>query len=331
MKKTSFVPVLLSAVLCLGAVAADKLAIAEPVNKGGMTAQEIEAVWNMLEASVDGGFDLISRGALKSMMTEIGLTASSDLVNLNSTQKARLGEIKTVKYLLVPTVSKFGTRINLSLIMVDSSTGSIDPDRKASETFTSLDELSDKLKDTLAEIGLGTAVKKRGISAVLSPVIKLQNAPAFLADEFNTGLEEALMNGGVRLHNLQSVGNILRKNNIGSLSEVEPAMFRRIGELLRADYLIQARITRFSCVAKKVYVEVTRQYTTFCIGNIGGDLRIVSAQTGEVAATFRFQERVDFDDITEDTDDWTPRDYCKYLIDKSLPQVSKKVIAKLKQ
>ncbi|MBQ9336936.1 MAG: hypothetical protein IJS14_06540 [Lentisphaeria bacterium] len=331
MKKQSVMLFLLSAVLSLGAVAADKLAIAEPVNKGGMNPQEIEAVWSMLEATVDGGFELISRGALKSMMTEIGLTTSSDLVNLNSTQKARLGEVKTVKYLLVPTVSKFGTRINFSLIMVDASTGSIDPEKKASETFSSLDEMADKLKDTLAEIGLGTAVKKRGISAVLAPVIKLADAPPFLADEFNTGLEEALLNGGIRLHNLQSVGNILRKNNIGSLAEVEPAMYRRIGELLRVDYLIQARIDRFSCVVKKVYVEVTRKYTTSCIGNIAGDIRIISAQTGEVAASFRFQKRVDFDDIDDDTDDWTPRDYCHYLIEKSLPLVSKKAIAKLKK
>ena len=55
MKKQSVLPILLSAVLCLGAAAADKLAIAEPVNKGGMSAQDIEAVWGMLEATVDGG------------------------------------------------------------------------------------------------------------------------------------------------------------------------------------------------------------------------------------------------------------------------------------
>ena len=133
MKKIFNTVLLLGTMLCISA--ADRLAIAEPINKGGMKQQDIEAVWSMLEASVDGGFDLISRSALKAMMTEIGLTTSSDLMDLNSAQKARLGEIKTVKYLLVPTVSKFGSRINLSLIMVVSSTGSIDPDKKASETF----------------------------------------------------------------------------------------------------------------------------------------------------------------------------------------------------
>ena len=201
MKKMLFTSILLCLIGVLSA--ADRLAIAEPINKGGMSAQDIEAVWSMLEASTDGGYELISRSALKAMMTEIGLTTSSDLVNLNSVQKARLGEIKTVKYLLVPTVSKIGTRINLSLMVVDSSTGSIDPDKKASEMFQSLDELSDKLKDTLAEIGLGTIAKKRGISALLAPIISARMAPPYLAEDFNVLLEATLLNSGAKLQNLQ--------------------------------------------------------------------------------------------------------------------------------
>ncbi|MBO4647061.1 MAG: hypothetical protein J5806_02775 [Lentisphaeria bacterium] len=330
MKRIFAASLILSAFLCLGAAAADKLAIAEPINKGGLTQADIEAVWSMLESTVDGGYELISRSALKAMMTEIGLTTSSDLVNLNSMQKARLGELKTVKYLLVPTVSKFGSRINFSLIIIDSSTGSIDPDKKTSETYNSLDEMADKLKDTLAEIELGPAIKKRGRSAVLAPMIKLPDAPPFLADEFNTGLEEALLNSGIKLHNLQAVGKILKKNNIDNLYEAEPAMFRRIGDLLRVDYLVQARIDRFSCVVKKTYVKVTRKYVTSCIGNIAGEIRIIAASTGEVVASFRFQKKVDFDDV-DDTDDWSPRDYCSYLIKKALPQVIQKTTAKLKQ
>ena len=323
MKKIFNIVLLLGTMLSVGA--ADRLAIAEPVNKGGMKPEDIEAVWGMLEASVDGGYELISRSALKAMMTEIGLTTSSDLMNLNSSQKARLGEVKTVKYLLVPTVSKFGSRINLALIMVDASTGSIDPDKKASETFNSLDELADKLKDTLAEIGLGTVAKKRGKSAILSPMIKVPRAPGYLAEEFNTLLEAALLNSGAKLQNLQSVARILKKNKIDSLYEVEPAMFRRIGELLRVDYLIQASITRFSCIHKRVYIEVTRRYSVSTIGNIEGNVRIISAQTGDLVNSIPFRLKVDFADV-DDKDDWTPRDYDKYLVDKVIPAVGGAVL-----
>lgn len=328
MKKMLFASILLCAIGLLGA--ADRLAIAEPVNKGGMKAEDIEAVWSMLEASVDGGYELISRSALKAMMTEIGLTTSSDLMNLNSAQKARLGEIKTVKYLLVPTISKFGTRINLSLIMVDSSTGSIDPDKKASETFQSLDELADKLKDTLAEIGLGAAPKKRGISALLAPIISARLAPPYLAEDFNVLLEATLLNSGAKLQNLQYVSRILSKNKIGDLSETEPAMYRRVGELLRVDYLIQPSITRFSCVSQKIYVEVTRSYTTSTTGNIEGNIRIISAQTGNVAGSIPFRLNVDFADV-DGTENWLPRDYNRYLVDRVMPAVAGAVLNVLKK
>ena len=320
----------LGMILSFCSAAADRLAIAEPVNKGGMNAQDIEAVWSMLEASADGGYELISRSALKSMLTEIGLTDSSELVNLNSAQKARMGELKTVKYLLVPTVSKFGSRIHLTLIMIDSSTGSIDPEKKASETYQSLDELADKLKDTLAEIGLGTAAKKRGISALLVPVISVRAAPPDLAEEFNVLLEATLLNNGAKLHNLQSVQNILRKNKIDPLAEVEPAMFRRIGELLRADYLIRANITRFSIVSRQVFIKVTRRYATRRTGNIEGNIRIVSAPTGQVAGSIPFRLNVDFDDV-DGTEDWTLRDYHHYLIDRVMPVVAGEVLKVIKK
>lgn len=330
MKNKFGMGVLLGMCLCLAAAAADHLAVAEPVNKGGMDAKSIEAIWSMLEASVDGGYTLISRSALKSLMTEIGLTTSSDLVNLNSSQKARLGEIKTVKYLLVPTVSKFGSRINLSLMMVNASTGEIDPEKKTSETFNSLDELSDKLKDTLAEIGLGTAAKKRGVSALLVPIISARMAPPYLAEEFNVLLEATLLNNGAKLQSLKSVGRILQKNGIEPLAEVEPAMFRRIGELLRVDYLIRASITRFSIISQKVYIAATRRYAVSRIGNIEGNIRIISAQTGLVAGSIPFRLNVNFDEV-DGTEDWTPRDYNKYLVDRVMPVVAGEVLKTIRK
>ena len=317
-------------VLASALFGADKLAVVEPVAKGGMKPQEIEALWSMLESSVDGGYELISRAAIKSMMTEIGFTTSSDLVNLNSTQKAKLGQIKTVKYIFLPTVSKFGSRLNVSFMLLDVSTGEIDPDKKTSETVKSLDELADKLPDILNEMGLGRAAKKRGISAILTPVIRLKGAPAYLPENFNVSLENHLIENNVRLQNLQSVSKILRKNNIDNLYEAEPSMYMRIGKLLRVDKLVQASINRYSVLLKKVPIKASRRIQTSCIGNIEGNIRIISAQTGQVIASFPFRKRINFDDIEEDMDDWIKRDYEQYLIDQALPAVCKKVTQKLK-
>jgi hypothetical protein len=311
------------------AVAADRLAIAEPVGKGGIKPEEVEAVWNMLEASVDGGYELVSRSALKQMLTEIGLTVSSDLMDLNSTQKARLGEVKTVKYILVSSVGKIGARVNFSLMAIDASTGAIDPEKKASLTVDNLDELSDKLKDTLLEIGLGRAVKKRGVSAMLWPVIKVENAPGYLADDFNAGFENYLLTNGVRLQNLQSVTKILRKNKIDNLNEAEPAMYVRIGELLRVDTLLQPMFNRFSVEIRREHIAASKRTIVRCLGNFEGHIRIISAQTGEIVASIPFRLKLDFDDVDADTADWTAEDYGKYLIESALPDLTKATVSKL--
>ena len=131
-------------VLSVGAFAADKLAVAEPVGKGGVPASDIEAFWGILESSIQSDeYTLVSRGALKQMLTEIGLTTSSDLVSLDSRQKARLGEVEGVKYILVSEISKFGTRLNCTMRILDATTGEIDQARTANLRVRDLDELAD--------------------------------------------------------------------------------------------------------------------------------------------------------------------------------------------
>ena len=320
----------LAGLLVVAAAAADKLAIAEPSAKGGVKSEDVEALWGMLEASVGGDYELISRSALKQMMTEIGLTADSGLTELSSTQRARLGELKTVRYLLIPSIAKFGDRYQLTLMVLDASTGTIDPERRVSAAFTSLNELSDQLKDLLAEIGLGTAVRKRGISALLAPVIRVKNAPEYLREDFGVQLENALLEGGVRLRNLQSVDSILRRNRIDALNVVEPAMFRRVGELLRSDFLIQPTITRFSCTEKQETIAVTRQTVVRRIGDLAGNIRIVAVANGEVVASVPFDAKIDFDDLEDDTEDWTAEDYGKLLIRRTLAGVTAKILVRLK-
>ena len=313
--------------------AADRLAVAEPIGQGGVPGPEIEAFWGMLESSVDGGYELVSRSALKQMLTEIGLAESSGLTNLNFTQKAKLGELKTVKYLLISSIGKFGGRLNLSLMVVDASTGEVEPNRKSAETVNDLDELADKLPDMLSEIGLGRAARTRGIYAMLEPVITAKDSPEYLRESFTAGMENALLAKGLRLQNLRMVTPILRKNRIGSLDAVEPAMYARVGKLLRVDALIQPTITRFSVAVKNEYIAASKRNVVRCIGDFDGDVRIISATTGELIASIPFRQKIDFDEVdsTENTDDWTAGDYGRYSIEKQLPLIAEKVFASLRK
>ncbi len=310
--------------------AADKIAVVEPVAKGGVSPQEIEAVWGMLEANIGGNFEIISRSAIKQMLTEIGFTDTSELANPNSTQKAKLGEIKTVKYLLVSEINRFGTRYNVNISVVDSSTGTLDPDKRGSVTVASFDELSDKLTDTLREMGLGRPVALSGRGALLVPVIKQANSPKYLNDELNDRLQEILLDNGIRLYQLQNIRKILTTNKIGNLDEAEPAMYARVGELLRADYLIQPEITRYDTRISKVFVKASNRTVTKCIGDMNGSVKIINAKTGDMIASVTFRNRIDFGDINDDTSDWTAEDYGNYLIENTLKPLAPKVLEKLK-
>jgi hypothetical protein len=306
-------------VLSAGIFAADKLAVAEPVGKGGVAASDIEAFWSILESSIQSDeYTLISRSALKQMMTEIGLTTSSDLVNLNSTQKARLGGVEGVKFILVSEISKFGTRLNCTMRILDATTGEIDQARTANLRVKDLDELADQIEAALEK--LLSDDKSLHRSAILAPVIKVR-APGYLADDFNVRLENAMLENGLRLQNLQSVAKILKKNDMDDLSELEPKMYVKVGKLLEVELLIQATITRFEIEKISYNVAETGASGFRYIGNLEGSVRIISAQTGETLGSVPFDERVDFRSIPISTRrDWVADDYGKYLIRTIIPQ-----------
>jgi len=332
MKKYILLPLLF--ILTLGVCAADKLAVAEPVNMGGATPDELNGFWSMLEANAcgDGQYDLITRSSLQSMLTEIGLTETSNLVDLNSSQKAKLGELKTVKYILVSRLGRSGNRYTVVLMLLDASTGEIQAGRKISETYHSFAEISDKLKNTLRKIGIGSAPRIYGRSAVLTPIFcGPQVMPPYLAEELSVNLEYALTENKINIQNMKSVNAILQKNGISNLAEAEPALYSRIGDLLEVDYLIQVFVTRCSIRTEKKYIEVTRSNAIRHLGDINGSIRIISAQTGDVIKSAPFALKVDFDDIEDDTTDWTEEDFGRYLVRGVLPTLCSCAVLTIKQ
>ena len=73
----------------------------------------------------------------------------------------------------MPTLGRFGTRTVLTLMVLDASTGEIDPARKCVETVESIDEIPDRLPDMLQQIGLAGPARRYGCSALLAPVVKV--------------------------------------------------------------------------------------------------------------------------------------------------------------
>ena len=228
---------------------ADKIGIAEPAVGSQFTKDDALAVWDELEASFKSKeYTLISRSALKQMMTEIGLTTSSDLLNMNSSQKAKLGQIEGIKYLIVPSLRKLGSRITLSLKTVESSTGEVDQERTATLKATSLDEIADKLESALDDMlkdKEGTTVAKSSKKcALLTPVIKMDQAPAYLRGDFNTWMQSALLSKGIMLANLADVSRF----QSAGLTEMTDQDYAVLGRKLRVACLIQFEITEFAVI-----------------------------------------------------------------------------------
>ncbi len=246
MKKFIAVIALAASVAC----AKDKIGIAEPAVGGSFTKDDALAVWDELEASFHSQeYTLISRAAMKQIMTEIGFTTSSDLLNMNSAQKAKLGQIEGVKYLIVPSLRKLGTRITLALKTVESSTGEVDQERTATLKATSLDEIADKLEVTLEDMlkdkGGTSVAKSSKRCALLTPVVKMAQSPDYLQGDFNTWMQSALLAQGIQLANLSDVSRFQK----AGLTEMTDRDYAVLGRELRVKFLIQLEITDCAIVA----------------------------------------------------------------------------------
>ena len=326
MKIKGFISLLAGISLFATVSAADKLAVAEPVGRGGVTAAEIDGLWGILEVSIKSDeYSLISRNALKQMMTEIGLTTSSDLVNLNSSQKAKLGQLATVKYILVSEIIKFGSRYNCVFKIMDSSTGEIDQARTANLRVKDFDELADRIEAVMQR--LLSDNKKSNQTAILLPVIRASGAPSYLGGEFCARLEQALLSHGARLQNLQNVVPILRKNNLGRLSEADPDMYVKIGKVLRVKTLVLPVISCYEFFGRKYNVEETGARGVRWSVRFEGYIRVISAQDGSVIASVAFDEFLRLRDLDRRvTRDWNKDDYCKYML-RSV--ISQKIVPEL--
>ena len=339
MKKRMVVLLLVGLLLAVICSAADKLAIAEPVVRAGMDKDEGAMLWGILEDEVAskaaGKYELVSRAALQQMMTEIGLTTSSDLVNLNSTQKAKLGHLETVKYLLISEIGKFGTKVNCTMRIMDASTGLIDPARTVNLRCKDLDELGDQIEWAVGKLFSDQKALER--SALLKPMVTAVNPPVYLSTEFATIFESCLLSSGIPLQNLSSVDKILAQNGLNALNEVEPKQYVQIGRLLEVKNLLRATIDRFEIIATPFFIEETGAKGTIYTGAMSGNLRVISTADGETLVVQPFDARIDFRQLPFTmTQTWTPEDYGKYMIRASLseqilPELFQKLAEKQKK
>ena len=169
------------------------LAILKPETGDGVADKEAMMLWDFLESSVsNGAFRLISRSDLARMQEEIGFTTMSDLVNLSSQDRARIGKVKTVSKLLATSVGVFGETRVMSFKVFDASTAEIDTARSRTLRARTLDALLPQISAVMAEI---FAAPPSG--TVLLPVIHPASMPNKVAAAFDAAMAGVLSQAGV--------------------------------------------------------------------------------------------------------------------------------------
>ncbi|MBO4489725.1 MAG: hypothetical protein J5944_00015 [Lentisphaeria bacterium] len=289
--------ILTVACLALSAVsfAADALGIAEPIGKGGVTENEIEGLWGILETCVQSDrYTVISRAALKQMMTEIGFVKSSDLIDIGPGQKAKLGKIKGVKYIMVTEVAKVGTRLNCTMRILDVSTGEIEKDRTANMRVKDIDQLADEIEPVLKRM-LGTADDSRCI--ILNPEIKSEVAAAYdyLSDDFRSDLGNSLTEKcGFKILSLQSIGTFLNDKDMHDINHLDLNDYKIIGTQLEAGTIFRTNITTFLVTRESKTLNETGRQRTIYNATISGDVTVIAPRSGIELAKVPFTEAVSY-------------------------------------
>ncbi len=323
--------VLLALAVAAAASGADKLAIAEVQTSGKVDPAQVEGFAAFLETNVDGGYQLVTRAGLRAMMTELGLQNISDLVNQQQ-ELARLNEVHAVKYLLIPTVGRIGTRYNLSLVVVDCATGAIHPEQRATLVGDDFDQLVMQLDNTLAKMGLARPSTEAPVTAILLPTLKLKGAPDYLAEDFTTELQSYLLGSGIKLVDRQVIDKIQAESNMTRLDLAAPGQFSKIGQLAIAGYLVCPIIDRFGFTSTAVNVEYSGRTTVKQVGNISGLVKIVETKTGNAVAAFTFKKSMRATDIPiAERRDYEERDYDDALLAALMRELAPKVAQALKE
>ena len=296
---------------------AEKIAVAQPAANGRIAADDIEILWSTLEVSLGGDYEIVTRDALSQMLVEIGLS-SSGLVDVADIA-ARPGELKGVDYLLISNIGRIGSGYILTLSVINASTGILDADARTQVRAADFNGLIDRIPDAFDELGMGRPVRRRGTVALLAMEDHTGGfMPDYAVEYASTVLEAALLDSDFRVRTTKSIEGLLADNGLEDPDYADPATFRRMGEVVRADYLIQPVVRRFELVANERYIAATRSTVVSTVGYYEGNVRIINVSSGETVGQIPFAVKADFARMARQTADWGDKDYAFYMVEQAV-------------
>ncbi len=314
LKKVLFAFLLIAA----AAVSAkEKIAVAEPRTVGGISPESLAGISDYLESKLGGNYDIFSRASLSAMLKEDAFNQSG--LVLDADAQKQLSQ-QSVDCLLTYSIAKLGSRLSMTLMVIDCSTGKIRQSQRYTITAKSVDGLVSRLDTALDKMGLlyGAADNDLVKKVVLLPLRDQAGAGAGIAAGLDAKLSSFLLkSGSMELLTRSELAAIAKESSFVDSDLVEPGQLSKIAQLKIADYLVTGEINQFSNRVISSGTEIAGAAAGKQKLTIQLNLRIVEVKTGRVIAQESLRQEMQSTDIPAQSRlNWTDADYDNAFLEK---------------
>lgn len=299
----------------------ERIVVAEPRAISGVSEADIQGISEYLETKLGGNYEIFSRTSLKAISAEMQFVAESGMVDDATRQKLAQ---KSVNCILVYSISKLGSRLSLTMMVVDSSTGEIRKGQRASVTALSLDELIGRLDSALAAMGLlagseAPAVKK---VAVL-PIEAAEGVQGDIPGALHAKLSSFILKSGVfELVSREDLEKIARESSLIDGNLTASGQYAKIGQLQLADYLVIVKIERYDHYEVGTSTAIAGNAATAGRMTIQATVRIVDVKTGKIIAADSLRDSMRSTDIPAvSRREWLLADYDNAFMERAAATV----------
>ena len=296
--------------------ARERIVVAEPRAVSGVSEADIQGISEYLESKLGGNYEVFSRTSLKAISAEMRFVAESGMVDDATRQKLAQ---KSVNCILVYSISKLGSRLSLTMMVVDSSSGEIRKGQRAAVTARSLDELIGRLDSALAEMGLlaGAGEPKVKKLAIL-PVGAADGVPGGISAALHAKLSSVMLKSGIfELVSREDLDRIARESSLAEGELTAAGQLSKIGQLQLADYLAVVKIDRYDHYAVGGGTALAGNVAPSGRMTIQLTVRIVDVKDGKIVAAESLRDSMKSTDIPPASRrDWLAADYDNAFLER---------------
>ena len=308
----------------------ERIVVSEPRAISGITQADINGISEYIESKLGGNYDIFSRTALKAILDEYKFVDSSGLVN-DPQLRQQLAQ-KSVDCLLVYSISKLGSRLSLTMMVVNSSTGEIRKGQRASVTAAGLDELVRRLDSALDSMGLLAGADEPAVKKLaVMPVSAGRGVQRSIPEALHTKLSSFILkSGSFELVSREDMSRIAKESALTDHSLAASNQYAKIGQLQLADYLAVVAIDRYDHYSVGGGTAMAGSVTPSGRLTIQMSLRIVDVKTGKIIAVETLRDSMRSTEIpAASRRDWTAADYDNAFLERASAKLGNALLQRL--